>query len=104
MVRVLQSQTFPINPPGAEPVLSIEQFWEVIKIKCRSPQLFIPAMASCSVLEENEKGLSREVIFKEGMGPPSGKVIEDLTFFKPWKVLSLPPVRKQSIVPELSKL
>lgn len=89
MVLIIQSQTFPINPPGVEPVLSVEQVWEVLKIKCRSPQLFIPALASCTVLEENETGLSREIVFREGMGPSAGKVTEDLTFFKPWKVQPL---------------
>lgn len=91
MVLILKSQTFPINPPGVEPVLSIEQVWEVLQIKCRTPEKFIPAMASTTVLEENEKGLSREVIFRDVKGPgvpPSGKVIEDLTFFKPWKVMT----------------
>ena len=90
MVVIIVSQTFPINPPGSEPVLSIEQVWEVLKIKCHTPQLFIPAIASCTILEENEKGLSREIVLREGMGPPGGDITEDLTFFKPWKVQYLP--------------
>ena len=89
MVVIIKSQTSPINPPGVEPVLSIEQVWEVLLIKCRTPEKFIRVMKSTTVLEENEKGLTREVIFREGGGPtapPGGKFIEDLTFFKPWKV------------------
>lgn len=94
MVLILKSQTFPINPPGIEPVLSIEQVWEVLLIKCRTPEKFIKAMKSTNVLEENEKGLTREIIFREDAGPmapPGGKFVEDLTFFKPWKVLSPSP-------------
>ncbi len=86
MVRILQCQTFPINPPGAQPALSVEQIWEVLKIKSSSPHRFIPAITSSNVLEENEAGLTREVKFKEGMGP-GGPVVEDITFSKPWKVL-----------------
>jgi hypothetical protein len=85
MVRILQCQTFPINPHGAEPALSVEQVWEVLKIKSRSPQRFIPAINSSNVLEENEAGLTRKVEFKQGMGP-GGPVVEDITFFEPWKV------------------
>jgi hypothetical protein len=91
MVLIVLSQTFPINPPGVEPVLSVEQVWEVLSIKSRTPELFIQAMASTTVLEEHETSLVREVVFREGVGPFNGKVIEDLTWVKPWKV-SRPPI------------
>lgn len=32
--------------------------------------------------------MKRAVTFKEGMGPPGGKVVEDLDIHAPWKVLS----------------
>lgn len=87
MVLIVLSQTFPINPPGVEPVLSIEQVWEVLNIKSHTPELFIQAMASSTVFEESKTSLVREVVFREDGGPvKGGKVIEDLTFVKPWKV------------------
>lgn len=102
MVVLCQSQTFPINPPGAEPVLSVEQFWDVLEIKCRQPELFVKPIASSSVLEETQTTIKREAVFREvrsltrignnltkhfqGMGPPGGPMIEDLVLQKPWKV------------------
>ena len=32
--------------------------------------------------------MKRAVTFKEGMGPPGGKVVEDLDIHAPWKVRS----------------
>lgn len=55
-------------------------------LKCRKPELFVTPMSTSSVLEETETFLKRSVTFKEGMGPPSGKVIEDLQIRAPWKV------------------
>ncbi|MCJ1426718.1 hypothetical protein MMC29_004621 [Sticta canariensis] len=85
MVVLYQSQTYPINPPGAEPVLTLEQVWDVLVIKCRQPELFIQPIASSTILEETETTIKREAIFSEGMGPPSGRVIEDIVLKKPWK-------------------
>lgn len=102
MVVLCQSQTWPINPPGAEPVLSLEQVWEVLEIKCRKPELFIKPIASATVLEETQTTIKREAFFREvrshphwgnhltmhpqGMGPPGGSMIEDIVLQKPWKV------------------
>ncbi|MCJ1462245.1 hypothetical protein MMC07_000845 [Pseudocyphellaria aurata] len=85
MVLLYQSQTFPINPPGAEPVLSLEQVWEVLVIKCRQPELFLKPFASSKVLEETETTIKREGVFREGQGPPSGRMVEDIVLHKPWK-------------------
>lgn len=65
MVVLYQSQTLPINPSGAEPVLTVPQFWEVMILKCRKPQLFIEAMSASEVLEETEQFIKRTVTFKE---------------------------------------
>lgn len=86
MVILYQSQTLPINPPGVSPSLSLAEVWEVMMLKCRKPELFVTPMSTSSVLEETETFLKRSVTFKEGMGPPSGKVIEDLQIRAPWKV------------------
>ena len=86
MVVIIQSQTYPINPPGAEPVLNVEQVWEALAIKSRKPELFLKPISSAKILEEDENSLVREVYFKEGMGPPAGKAVEHILFKKPWKV------------------
>lgn len=65
MVILYQSQTSPINPAGAKPVLSIEQFWEVMIIKARQPELFVKPIASAKILEETETTIKREVSFRE---------------------------------------
>lgn len=65
MVVLYQSQTFPINPAGAEPLLSIEQFWEVLLIKAQQPELFVKPIESAKILEETETTIKREVSFRE---------------------------------------
>ena len=65
MVILYQSQTSPINPTGTEPVLSIEQFWEVLVIKARQPELFVKPIVSAKILEETETTITREVSFRE---------------------------------------
>ena len=90
MVILYQSQTCPINPPDASPILTIDEVWEVMMLKCRKPELFVAPMSGSKVLEESSTFMKRSVTFKEGMGPPSGEVIEDLQIRKPWKV-PLPP-------------
>lgn len=86
MVVLSQSQTYPINPPGVEPVLNVEQVWKVLTFKSRNPELFLKPVSSSKILEENESNLTRELYFEEGMGPPAGKVVEQVFFKKPWKV------------------
>ena len=89
MVILYQSQTCPINPPNASPVLTLDEVWEVMMLKCRKPELFVAPMSGSKVLEENPTFIKRSVTFKEGMGPPGGEVIEDLQIRKPWKVPSI---------------
>ena len=90
MVVLYQSQTCPINPPNAFPLLTIDDVWEVMMLKCRKPELFVAPMSGSKVLEENPTFMKRSVTFKEGMGPPGGEVIEDLQIRKPWKVSPSP--------------
>ncbi len=65
MVVLYQSQTCPINPPRVEPVLTTSQFWEVMVLKCRQPELFVAPMSSSKVLEETDTFIKRVVMFKE---------------------------------------
>ena len=90
MVVLYQSQTSPVNPPNASPVLTLAQLWEVMQIKVRKPELFVAPISGCEVLEEKESFVKRLVSFREGMGPPGGKVTEDVDLRAPWKVCSRP--------------
>ena len=86
MLTLYQSQTLPINPPGASPIVTVNQLWEVMLLKLRKPQLFIEPMSNCEVITSTPTFMKRIVTFKEGMGPPSGKVTEELEIRAPWKV------------------
>lgn len=72
--------TAPINPPSASPVLSHAQVWAGLVKKIQKPQDFVPLISDCEILEEYDGGLKRVVTFKPGMGPPSGKTTEIITY------------------------
>ena len=91
MVVIRQSQTCPINPPDVSPVLSIDEVWEVMLLKCRKPELFVAPISGSKVLEETPTFMKRSVTVKEGMGPPGGDMIEELQIRKPWKVIPSNP-------------
>lgn len=80
--------TAPINPPGATPVLTIDQVWEGLGRKVRNASEFVGgAIRSTTVISENkdEHGrdvITRDVIFEEG----SRKAREVCTFFPKMKV------------------
>jgi hypothetical protein len=70
MVDINLSYTSRINPSGASPVLNQAQIWAGLQRKIRFAQEFVPVIESCKVLEESEDGtVTREVVFKKGMGP-----------------------------------
>ena len=116
MIVFLQSQTSPINPPGAKPALGVEQFGHVLLFNLRNPELFVKAVTSCTILHEKEGGVTRLLFFGRipattrlvqtswdlmtfhyGMGPLEG-LIEDYVLHKTWKVsesLCSPPKKKK---------
>ncbi|KAJ7487886.1 DUF1857-domain-containing protein [Mycena latifolia] len=55
--------TRPVNPPGAEPVITEEQLWKGLEHKARNPSAFIPMISSCKVIVDEGKKLVREVTF-----------------------------------------
>lgn len=62
--------TAPINPPGADPILTRSQIWNGLLFKIRSAETFVPAgIQSTTVLSESvdEAGnpvTLREVVFR----------------------------------------
>lgn len=43
----------PVNPPGVEPKITIEQLWSGLAKKARNPKDYIPGVVSVSVLEDS---------------------------------------------------
>lgn len=59
--------------------------------KCRRPQDFLAVLEDCRILREDANGMKRILQFKPGMGPPSNKATEVLTFHSQTTVSSLSP-------------
>ncbi|KAJ7487919.1 DUF1857-domain-containing protein [Mycena latifolia] len=55
--------TRPVNPPGAEPVITEEQLWKGLEYKARNPTVFVPMISSSKVTVDDGKKLVREVTF-----------------------------------------
>jgi hypothetical protein len=69
MVTLHLAHTSRINPSGASPILTPPQIWAGLQRKIRFAQEFVPVIESCDVLEEKDGVVTREVVFKKGMGP-----------------------------------
>ncbi|KAJ7135846.1 hypothetical protein C8R44DRAFT_662072 [Mycena epipterygia] len=66
--------TRPVNPPGAEPVLTEDQLWKGLEFNARNPSAFISMISSCKVTLDGGKKLAREVTF----GSPPEIVTEEI--------------------------
>jgi len=73
MVTVKLARTAPINPPSAEPSLTIEQVFKGLVRKCYQPQEFVPLMQGCDILHEDKHGLTRMLTFKPGWARRAGR-------------------------------
>jgi hypothetical protein len=69
MVTLHLAYTAPINPPSTTPVLTHAQVWAGLQRKIRFAQEFVPVIASCSVLSEEDGVVTRDVVFKPGVAP-----------------------------------
>lgn len=67
MVAIHLAHTEPINPLGAQPVLTHSQAWAGLVRKARSPQDFIPIVDSCEIHSETEDGVDCTITFKSGV-------------------------------------
>ncbi|KAL8382147.1 hypothetical protein RB595_006094 [Gaeumannomyces hyphopodioides] len=86
MAAFRHAHTEPVNPPGAEPVLTREQLWAGLQRKVRSPTEFAPAHESCQVVSDEGDVVTRTVQFKANWGP-TGKVTEVCTSYHPVQIL-----------------
>ncbi|KAJ6450369.1 DUF1857-domain-containing protein [Mycena sanguinolenta] len=53
--------TRPVNPPGAEPVLTEEQVWKGLEYKARNPEPFVPMISSSKTISDDGNKLAREL-------------------------------------------
>jgi hypothetical protein len=85
MVNLTTAYTAPINPPNVTPVLSRGTVFAGLRKKVRRAQDFVPVIISCEVVSVEGNVVTREVIFKDGEGPP-GTVKEVCVEHEPTKV------------------
>jgi hypothetical protein len=57
------SYAIPVNPPGAEPVLTREQVWRGLEMKAENALPFVPGMSKCEVVERQGNMILRDVTF-----------------------------------------
>ncbi|KAH7125170.1 hypothetical protein B0J11DRAFT_486525 [Dendryphion nanum] len=69
MVKLHLAHTSPINPPSSTPILTLPQIWSGLQRKIRYAEEFVPMIASCTVLSDENGVVTREVVFKPGQGP-----------------------------------
>ncbi|KAJ6503775.1 hypothetical protein C8R45DRAFT_1091550 [Mycena sanguinolenta] len=53
--------TRPVNPPGAEPLLTEEQVWKGLEYKARNPEPFVPMISASKTVFDEGKKLAREL-------------------------------------------
>jgi hypothetical protein len=82
MVKLHLAYTAPINPPSATPILTQTQVWAGLQRKIRFAQEFVPVISSCTVLQDKDGVVTREVVFKPGVGPKE-RAREVVTSFWP---------------------
>jgi len=79
---IYAAATVPVNPSGVERVLTIEELWKGLELKVRKPELFLPVIDTCKVLEDKDGVVVREVVFKPG-GPSPHPAVETITHYPP---------------------
>lgn len=77
MPAVHVAATLPINPPGAQPVLSRAQVWAGLRRKVRHAEEFVPIITGCDVVSDEDGVVTRKVSF-EGREDPVTEVCTEL--------------------------
>lgn len=86
MVTINVAYSQPVNPQGAEPVLTKEQIWKAMEMKVRRAHDFVPVFEDCKVLEEKDNVIVRETKLKPMEGRPGKTQKETCKLYKPVKV------------------
>lgn len=58
------SYATPVNPAGADPVLTRDQVWRGLEMKAENALPFVPGMSKCEVVEREGNMILRDVTFK----------------------------------------
>jgi len=58
------SHAIPVNPPGAEPVLTREQVWRGLEMKAENAMPFVDGMTHCDVDSRDGNILTRTITFR----------------------------------------
>ncbi|KAJ7129086.1 DUF1857-domain-containing protein [Mycena filopes] len=58
--------TRPVNPPGAEPVLTEEQLWKGLEYKSRNPIVFFPMITGTNMKSDDGDKFERESTLDNG--------------------------------------
>jgi hypothetical protein len=58
-----------INPPGVEPILTVEQVWKGLQRKAREPQRFVPAISECRIDDDQGNQVSPLVVWRKTTTP-----------------------------------
>ncbi|KAL1836852.1 hypothetical protein VTJ49DRAFT_4585 [Mycothermus thermophilus] len=79
MVTINLAYTAPINPPSTSPTLNLTWVWAGLVYKVRRPELFVPVITACEILNEEEAEedvtITRRVTFRPDAAPPSGETV-----------------------------
>ncbi|KAK3989050.1 hypothetical protein QBC44DRAFT_94988 [Cladorrhinum sp. PSN332] len=86
--------TAPINPPSAEPVLTLPQIWAGLQRKVRHAEQFVPLIKSCAVESETQSEAGNTVITRVvdfgnnlGLQQKDGKLVREVcTLYPPVRV------------------
>ncbi|KAF8985501.1 hypothetical protein BGZ52_010522 [Haplosporangium bisporale] len=76
------SFTTPVNPPGAEPVLTRPQVWAGLQRKVRHANEFVPMIHTCEVVSEEANVVTRVITVENGNSP----IREVCTEYEPSRV------------------
>ncbi|GJJ69272.1 hypothetical protein EMPS_01618 [Entomortierella parvispora] len=76
------SFTAPVNPPGAEPVLTRSQVWAGLQRKVRHADEFVPMILTCEVVSEEANVVTRVITIENGQSP----IREVCTEYEPCRV------------------
>ncbi|AEO67509.1 uncharacterized protein THITE_2116400 [Thermothielavioides terrestris NRRL 8126] len=97
MVVINLGYTAPVNRPGQQPVLTLQQVWEGLQHKMRRADKFVPIITACEVLAEEEPSspadggpravVTRRVTFQPDTGPwGKSTVVEVCRLYPPCRI------------------
>lgn len=93
MVTISVAVTAPVNPPSTDDsstttILTHDDLWAAMVYKSRYPKEFIPQIAKAWIVREDEKGITRTIVFKKDQGEEE-ELVEDITYTEKMKVSGL---------------